>query len=1162
MRQTRFSEGEDSAKQIWRPGNACDRPSNAWKHVGVGKHRNFAATCRNLGSGFLSEVSFVMQRKVLVATVATAPLLAMAFGAYAETVITTARTTPIATATATAAGGPDDVKVDTGGGVTLTTAGPLVTLNSNNKVTLGGNGLTTVGVNDSTGVLIQGGRTGSVTNNGVISLTEDYTPTDDDKDAAGAAKPDGDLDGPFAKGANRYGIRLVGPGVFTGDIVQSGTGGITIEGNNSAGIWLETGLVGNLTTGGTITVTGDNAYGVRLAAPVTGKVAINGATTVTGLGATGVAIDGDVSGAFVVQGGVTTTGYRYTTRPSTVALRDQLDLDDKLQGGSAVRVTANVTGGVLLDAPPVDTDTTKTDEDGDGVADASEGTAALTTYGGAPALLIGSDTRSVDIGAVGTGDNAYGLITKGGVTANGVYDGVAATAIQIGGNTGQATTVAGGVQIGAAVTSTAYEANATGLQIKAGATAPTIWNKGAINAFSVSEGQFDARGVAIDVGSSVTALRNAGTIAATLGGEKGNAYGVIDNGGTLTSIENTGRISASVVATDDADDKDDTDTLAGNETVTGKAIAIDVSKNTSGVTITQNGVNDGDDLKDGIGDADTDGDGVDDADEPSILGAVNFGAGADTFNIQNGIVIGDVAFGAGADSLNISGGATMLGALRDSDGLLAINVAKGSLGLTNAETINASSLNLGAESRVVFTADPAANNGAGANTHIVVSGAVNIASGAQLGLRLTNLLTAPTSYTVITGGSLTAGTINQDLLGGTPYLYVASSRVDANNVYLDVRRRTSTEIGMNQAQSSAYDATFAALGQDKAIADAYLTQTTKDGFLGLYDQMMPDQGEGFFAAMQNVTQAISSATGFRPDPGDRYGPDSLWIQEINTLVRRDSDETMGSDTQAFGFVGGYEAMGDAGGALGLTLAYVSVEEHDIAAKVGEQTTGNFVQLGAYWRRSIGGWRMNVGGGGGYGWYDGDRTFNTGDLNGDGVADVQRHNSAKWNGATFNAYAGAGYEAKFGRYFARPEGSLNYLYLSEGARNEKGGGPTATPGDKNAFDQNRRKRKSDALTGDIGLVLGADYGRDLWWRPEVRVGYRQTLAGKLGDTVYSYAYGGDQVTLAAADNKEGAVTLGVALRAGTPMSYLAIEANAEAAKKQKRYNLKLTGRAMF
>jgi hypothetical protein len=624
---------------------------------------------------------------------------------------------------------------------------------------------------------------------------------------------------------------------------------------------------------------------------------------------------------------------------------------------------------------------------------------------------------------------------------------------------------------------------------------------------------------------------------------------VLDKAGTLTTIENSGRISASIVPTDDADDKDDADTLAGNELVTGKAIAIDVSANTTGVTLTQNGLGDGDDLKDGIADADADGDGVDDADEPSIVGAVNFGSGADTFNIQNGLVLGDVSFGAGADALTITGGGAMLGALRDSDGQLAINVANGSLGMTNAETVNATSLNVGANSKLVFTADPAA----GTNSRLVVSGAVNIASGAQVGLRLTSLLAEPTSYNVITGGTVTAGTINQSLLGDAPYMYVAGSRVVGNNVYLDVRNRSTTEIGMNQAQASAYGATLAALGKDKDIATAYLGQTTKDGLLALYDQMLPSQGEGFFSAMQDVTHAISAATSFRPDPGDRYGPDSLWIQEINTLVRRDTDETMGSDTQAFGFVGGYEAMGDAGGALGLTLAYVSIEEHDIAAKVGEQTTGNFVQLGAYWRRAIGGWRMNIGGGGGYGWYDGDRTFNTGDLNGDGAADVQRHNSADWTGYMFNAFAGTAYEAKVGRYFARPEVYVDYLYLDEGARKESGGGA--------GFDQIVNSRKSDSLTADVGVVFGADYGREMWWRPEVRLGYRQRLAGEIGDTVAQYVGGGSPFTLAAGD-EDGAATLGLALRAGTSMSYLAIEANAEAAKKQKRYNLKLTGRAMF
>ncbi len=440
-----------------------------------------------------------------------------------------------------------------------------------------------------------------MTNNAAISLTEDYTPTDDDKDSTGKATPDGDLDGPFAKGTNRFGIRLVGPGVFTGDITQSSTGSITIEGNNSAGISLESGLVGNLTTGGTISVVGDNSYGVHVAGPVTGKVSINGGTTVTGLNATGVAIDGAVSGAFVVQGGVTTTGYRYTTRPSTKELRAILDADDLLQGGPAVRVAANVGGGVLLDAPPLDLDKDKTDEDGDGVADASEGTAALVTYGGAPALLIGSDTQSVTIGAVGTGDNAYGLIAKGGVTANGVYDGVAATAIQIGGNAGQTHHPRRRRAAGQHGHRHRVRSQCDRLPGQGRRVGPNHLEQGPISAFSISEGQFDARAVAIDAGSTVNTFRNAGSIASTMGGEKGNAYGVIDNSGNLTTIENTGRSPASVVPTDDADDKDDADTFARQR---GGHRQGDrdrhVSKNTTGVTLTQNGVNDGDDGKDGI----------------------------------------------------------------------------------------------------------------------------------------------------------------------------------------------------------------------------------------------------------------------------------------------------------------------------------------------------------------------------------------------------------------------------------------------------------------------------------------------------------------------------------------------------------------------------------
>ncbi len=1080
-----------------------------------------------------------MSRKLL-ATAALAPLLLYAGRASAETQVTSsARTTPIATSTANA-GAADDVTITSDGAITPTASGAIATLDSDNTLTNAG-ALQTVGVTDSTGVLVVGGHTGTLLNSATISLTEDYTPTDDDDD--------GDLDGPFAKGSNRYGVRLTGLVPFTGTITNDATGTITIEGNDSAGISLEAPLTGSLLHSGTISITGDRGYGIHTTGTISGNLTSNGSISVLGGGSVGLAVDGDVGGAVVIQGSVYSTGYRVVTRYTDPATEALLDADDLLQGGGAVRVTANVAGGVLLDVPPTDTnDDTTDDEDGDGTADGSEGTAAITAYGSAPALLIGSDTRAVTLGAVGTGDDAYGLIIKGAVTAAGVHDGISATGLQLGGDAGQSILITGGVKLTGSIAASAYEGDAVGLKLNAGAVADTFWNSGSLAASVIGDTAVTATALRIAAGASMTSIVNSGTISASVAGEGGSAYGIVDESGGLTSITNTRTISAVNYATDDVYDTDDADTLASNEVVTGTSTAIDVSKNTTGVTIVQTGVNDGDDGADGVADTDTDGDGVDDADEPLIHGKVLFGSGADSLSILNGGLVGDVWFGDGADKLTIDGTGYMLGALHDSDGKLDITIGHGSLALTNTETIKATSLTLAADSTLIFSADPTA----GTQTKLVVDTAT-IASGATLGLSLKSLLTTPTTYTVIQADSLMAGSINQDLLGHAPYLYVANGYASGNDVLIDVRRRTAAEAAMSRSETSAYDAVFAALSNNTAIASAVLGQDTRDGFFGLYDQMLPSQGEGLFAALQTVQQQISSATAVRPDGADRYGPDSVWAQEINVLVRREDGDTLGSDTQAIGVVTGYEAMGDAGGALGVTLAAVSLEEHDTVAKVGEKTTASILQAGLYWRRSVGGWRFNLGGGLGYSRFNGDRAFSSGDVDGDGVVDVSLTNTAAWNGMVANAFAGLAYEAQvFGAYL-RPEARLDYVWLWEGERREHGAG--------SGFDLTVAARNADNLSGDLGLVLGKQYGKDVWVRPELRVGYRQTLAGAMGDTVASFT-GGAPFTLAAADDKDGALTLGLALRAGSALSYVALEGGAEASRKQTKYTLRLTGRAMF
>jgi predicted outer membrane repeat protein len=1071
-----------------------------------------------------------MQRKLLAATVAAGPLLALALsapsGAWAQTTITTATTTPIATATANA-GQPSDVILDAAGTITLAAPGPAITLNSNNNVTVSG-AIATKEVSDSTGVLAIGGNTGNITVGSGINLLSDYQATDSDND--------GDLDGAFATGANRFGIRVIGPGVFNGNISLVNGGAINASGADSAGISVETDLNGAFTISGSATLVGERVYGVRAAGRVTGPVRIEGAISVTGLNATGVALDGDLGSSLVFQGAVTATGFRYTSRPPLDTQRAGLEADDKLLGGPAVRIGGNVARGILFDvaqAPDI-TDANadgvgdNPDLDGDGVADLLEGSTIITAYGSAPAVLIGGATAATTIGQIS--GSAYGIYNKGTITADGVLDGFAATAIQIG--RGQPVNIAGGIGNAGTINATSYFANSTALLLNSGVSTPTLYNSGAIIAATTSDSTHTARALSVQAGATTASLTNTGTLSAAVSGSKGDAIAFEDLSGAVRSVENSGRITAAVVG-------------ESGVTTTGKAIALDLRAAAGDVTVHQ------DHAQSTVvaGENDTDKDGVNDIDEPQILGDVLFGAGNDKLLLANGSLSGAISFGAGADLLSITGGASATGALTDSDGRLTIDVSNGTLSLSNATTINATSLNVGANSGLRFTADPANNTA----TRIVV-GSATLAPGAKVDMTLASILDTPTRYTVIQAGTLNVGNLSSTL-SGSPYLYLSSASANAalGQVYVDVRPRTATELGFRRSEAQAYDAVIQALKKDTPLAAPLLAQTTSEGLNRLYDQLLPEQGQGLFDALAYSNGQLSQAISQKPDLFDRYGPDSVWVHEVNTLVRQENGDTLGSDTQVFGFTGGYEAMGEYGGALGVALSYMNVQERDNAAQVGERTTASFVEGMAYWRRSMGGFRVAVGGGGGYGWMQADRRFFSGDLNADGVNDLARENSADWNGVLGQAFTSVAYEQAFGRYYLRPEGRLDYLYLNEGARKETGGGA--------GFDLNVAKRSSSTLDGLAALTFGATFGHDLWWRPEIRVGYRQRLAGSMGATVANFG-GGSPFRLTAENEKDGALTFDMALRAGTPMSYVAVEGGVAAAKRTKRYNVRLAGRMMF
>lgn len=1089
--------------------------------------------------------------RILLATaVAIAPLM-VAAGAQAEQVISNGRTTPISTSTANN-GARDDVRIANGGSITVT-SGAAVTLDSSNSVDLdAGSKIDMLKAADgATGVLLNGGNTGNVTIGGAINITdsiEEYK--DDDKD--------GDLDGPFADGTGRYGVRVAGSSPLVGNITIENSGSIRVEGNNSYGLSVEAPLTGNIISQGQITAIGNNTYGVRTTGDVSGDVTLLGAVSAVGENATGVAIDGAVGGGVKIQGAVTATGYRYTvpppSKPATGEPREgqtyleNLDADDLLQGGPAVRIAGDVGKGVVFDTAPSygsggidgddDGDGVKngdedddgdgkknredTDRDGDGILDAQETTASIRSFGGAAAVLVGSTDSAITLGEVGTGNSAYGLINRGAIEASGVYKDVDAKAVQIGG-TGQAVNIAGGFRNEGTIGSSALSANSSTVLVGSGASLPTIINTGAIQSAVTSSDADTATGVLIQSGANVASLSNSGTLAVGLNGSKGNAVAIRDESGTLSSINNTGRIVAAITPEKDVER-------------TGSAIAVDVSANMTGVNLVQDGTVIPDHKL-----PDADKDGVPDANEPVIIGDIRLGSGADVLDIRNGTINGDISFGTGADRLSISGGAVVTGKLSNGDGQLDIDISKGTLDARHTGQLQVSDLNVGADGNLIVTLDPA-NQASGG---FKVSGSADLADGAGLGVRFNSLIQDPTSFTIIEAGDLNVGDIDQAALqSNSPYAFVVSANVDeaAGKLTVDARKRTAEEAGMIKAEASAYDVLYAGLADNEVIRAAMLNQTDRDGFFNIYQQLLPEHSGGPLLSLASGVDAVTRALTGR-NAAAAPGETSAWVQEINFYADKDKTDTYGFRSEGFGLAGGVE-RGTNMGAFGLTAAFTSSDLEDPESAAEEVLSANLLELGLYWRAQGQYWTTWARAAGGYASFSATRKL---------VADgVNLKNESDWNGFTLAAAGGASYERHFGRVNVRPEVYVEYFSLSEDARTEEGGG--------DGFDLKIDERDGHLFSGVAAVNIGYGFGKDGWIRPELRVGWRQNFSVDAGKTIARFASGGDSFTLDPASIEGGGPILGFRLNVGNDLGMLAITGDAELLEDYVRYTLLL--RASF
>lgn len=1027
----------------------------------------------------------------LLACTAIAPVLAAltVAEAAAETTISTATTTAVRTSTV-ASGAADDITISSAGSITVT-GGAAVTVDSNNDVSNAG----TITINDAdavTAILAAPGTTGDITNSGTITLTEDYTAEDEDDDD--------DTDGAFAEGSGKNGISVQSGAAHVGNIVQSGT--ITIEGNESAGIRLDGALTGNLSNSGTISVTGDNSYGI-VANDVTGNVTVQGAVTAVGGNSVGVALLGDVTGAVKIQGSIVSTGYRYTTRPSDTT---DLDADDLLQAGSAVVIAGNVSGGVIFDVPPTasdDDDEDDTDIDDDGLTDSSEGTASVVTYGSAAAVQVGAADIDTVIGSVATDSSGYGLVINGSIAGYGIYDGVAANGLVVGG-LGGAVDIASGILVDGTVAAVSYDSDATALRLGSGASTGTIEVNGTVGATGSASTGTAARGLVIDAGASVDSIVVSGTVGAVaLDDEDGTAIAILDASGTVSRLSNSGAIGAT-----------------GGLTNT----AIDLRANSSGVTLTQ-------------ALADTD------ASAPAITGDIYLGSGNDIVTVSAGTITGDLSLGAGNDNLSLSGTSSLTGdvtfgtgdatltladsaaitggvdfgggsgtltlggtsslsgAISNSSGI-AVVLNGGTLNATNTGSVGLASLSASGTSTIGVTIDAAT----GTHTVYDVTGAASFASGSQVKVNLTQVAGSEGDYVIVRAGALN-GTPSLDTDTLLPYMFKGSLASDtgAGTVTLSVAAKSVSELGLSGSLARAYSAIFNALDNDSDIANAYLGITDGSTLTANLRQMLPDHAGGTFEA---VTAGSRATARILSDPNGIYrtrdGRLGFWLQQVAFGSAKSVGSTASYDINGWGAGGGVEYLTDLG-AFGGSLAYI--HGSDSSGNSNNAVDSDQYELAAHWRGQWGpllafarlsAAAINFGG---------TRHFENGN--------VTRTANGSWNGRLYSATAGASYQFQMGRLSLRPAVGLDYYRLKEDGYAETGGG--------DAFNLTVLGRNSDEATASGTITAGYDFGalkrEDGWLRVELEGGRRQIIGGSLGDTI-AYFKGGDQFTLVAEDRTNG------------------------------------------
>lgn len=964
----------------------------------------------------------------------------LASGALAQVTISANQTTPVATATA-ASGQSANVTVNSGISVTVAD-GTAATINSANSITNNGT-LSSGGSSNVAAVRIDTALTGSgaFTNNGIVAIT-----------------------GSATGGTGNIGLWVSGAGPFAGSITSSTLSRITVNGDNATGVLIAAPFVGDISVG-SVGLVGSGGRGIAIVAPLTGNLQSYGSIAASGSGSTGIAVLAPVSG-------------RVTNGASIVVGSDQGfsatgTLLDAVAGVAGIRIGASVGGGVVNDRYYVDAAGVVQPPPASGATTTNTlilGT--ISTFAGTPAILVApAGDAPISLGAVGSDGDAYALINRGRIAAQGRNRGTAQTAIVVGaaGLAAGQVTLAGGIanQAGSDIAVSTADAAAIGIDLRAGAVVPQFNNAGnltAVSSLTPASGSAAAgsggvaAGIVVQAGATLGSIANSGTIAAQASGNNAG-FGIADLAGSVTSISNssTGSIRA---------------TAASGQ----PARAIDLGVGSGAVTISNAG---------------------------TIVGDIIGGSGATSVTLTGGSVTGRLVLGSGANSLTMSGGAKLNGAV-SSVGALALAISGAtSLDLSAAAPPTLSSLTMTGASNLVI----AVRSG---QPGLVVTGAASFADTARLKVAVSGITNSQTLTLLTAGGGISAANAASLVdTASVPFLYtLGSAQVGANAVTVTLNRKTAAQVGLASGMTSFFDQSLVALAGNATLGTAIGNLATQAELLAAYRVLAPatlsaaplrmaasmaDAGQG--AVAQRLT--AMRLGGSRDELGNLNGL-SLWIQETGNFIRQDD----GANTPGF-----------AGNMLGLTvgadLPVIGLDAVGLAYSVGWSDvryggvagkplllTANQIDL--YAAKSFGGLFVALGGNYGFTRYSSQREFSFGTQTG--------AITAAWRGTSQGATGTLGYSFKAGRLAIMPSNSIAWLKVQQNGFTETGAGALAVTMD----------RSSQTVTTNTA-ALSADYvvpSGDGAWRIGLRGGYVSQLGSSALGLSGRFAGGGTDFVLGA------------------------------------------------